>query len=85
VALPACLPYFVLLSYSMSLYLGKQLVLQLISSVMNMCVGKLSQDVNTIANIWPSILHHRGPCNKSGRTPSKDSSEGTWKRDGQGN
>ena len=42
-----------------SLYLGKQLVLQLISSVMNICVGKITQDVNTLANTWPSILHHR--------------------------
>jgi len=41
-----------------SLYLSKQLVLQLISSVMNVCVGEL-QNVNTLANTWPSILHHR--------------------------
>jgi len=54
----ACLSCFVLLLYK-SLYLGKQLVLQLISSVMNMCVGKLLQDVSTLANTWSSILHRR--------------------------
>ena len=57
-ALPVCYISCCYLQYQ-SLYLGKQLVLQLISSVMNMCVPKLSQGVDTVANTWPSIVHHR--------------------------